>query len=73
MDHDRQVGVTARDIAPDFVLAIWGVQHHWPGSRVPARSCGQQDPAAIVAGCDLGIVADWREVAAALLAHLGGR
>jgi electron transfer flavoprotein alpha subunit len=77
MDHDRQVGVTARTIAPDLylALAISGNQHHLAGVA-GARTivAVNQDPeAAIFAGCDLGIVADWREVAAALMVHLGSR
>lgn len=77
MDHDRQVGVTARDIAPDLylALAISGSQHHLAGVA-GARTivAVNHDPlAAIFAGCDLGIVADWRPVAAALLEHLSGR
>jgi electron transfer flavoprotein alpha subunit len=77
MDHDRQVGVTARHIAPDLylALAISGNQHHLAGVA-GARTivAVNHDPrAAIFAGCDLGIVADWREVAADLMVHLGGR
>lgn len=77
MDHDRQVGVTARHIAPDLylALAISGNQHHLAGVA-GARTivAVNHDPrAAIFAGCDLGIVADWREVATDLVVHLGGR
>jgi electron transfer flavoprotein alpha subunit len=77
MDHDRQVGVTARHIAPDLylALAISGNQHHLAGVA-GARTivAVNHDPrAAIFAGCDLGIVADWREVAADLMVNLGGR
>jgi electron transfer flavoprotein alpha subunit len=75
MDHDRQVGVTARHIAPDLylALAISGNQNHLAGVA-DARTiiAVNQDPqAAIFAGCDLGIVADWREIAGELMARLG--
>jgi electron transfer flavoprotein alpha subunit len=77
MDHDRQVGVTARDIAPDLylALALWGNQNHLAGiARARTIVAVNHDPrAAIFAACDLGIVADWRTVAAELLAHLGSR
>jgi electron transfer flavoprotein alpha subunit len=77
LDHDRQVGVTARDIAPELylALAISGSQHHLAGVA-GARTivAVNHDPRApIFAGCDLGIVADWREVVAYLLEHLAGR
>jgi electron transfer flavoprotein alpha subunit len=77
MDHDRQVGVTARDIAPELylALALSGHQNHLAGVA-GARTivAVNQDPrAAIFAGCDLGIVADWRAVAAELMEHLGSR
>ena len=77
LDHDRQVGVTARDISPDLylALAISGNQHHLAGVA-GARTivAVNHDPAAaIFTSCDLGIVAGWREVAAALMTHLDGR
>ena len=76
MDHDRQVGVTARDIAPDLylALALAGNQNHLTGvARARTIVAVNQDPGApIFAACDLGIVADWRTVAAALIEHLGG-
>jgi electron transfer flavoprotein alpha subunit len=76
MDHDRQVGVTARHIAPDLylALAISGNQHHLAGVA-GARTivAVNSDPEAMIfAGCDLGIVADWREIAMRLVAHFGG-
>jgi electron transfer flavoprotein alpha subunit len=77
MDHDRQVGVTARDIAPDLylALALSGNQNHTAGvARARTIVAVNRDPgAAIFAGCDLGIVADWRVVAAALIEQLGRR
>jgi electron transfer flavoprotein alpha subunit len=77
MDHDRQVGVTARDIAPDLylALALSGNQNHLAGvARARTIVAVNRDPqAAIFAHCDIGIVADWRVVAAALIEHLGRR
>jgi electron transfer flavoprotein alpha subunit len=77
MDHDRQVGVTARDIAPDLylALALSGNQNHLAGiARARTIVAVNHDPrAAIFAACDLGIVADWRAVVAELMEHLGGR
>jgi electron transfer flavoprotein alpha subunit/electron transfer flavoprotein alpha/beta subunit len=73
MDHDRQVGVTARDIAPDLylALALSGNQNHLAGVAGAGMIVAvNNDPlAAIFAGCDLGIVADWRAVAAGLIDH----
>jgi electron transfer flavoprotein alpha subunit len=66
MPHSRQVGVTARDIAPDLYVALGmsGNRNHMVGvDRARIVVAVNTDPeAAIMSSCDVGIVADWREV-----------
>ncbi len=66
MPHARQVGVTARDISPDLYIAI-GISGN-PNHMMGVGGAGliiaiNSDPEApILTACDLGIVADWRDV-----------
>jgi electron transfer flavoprotein alpha subunit len=66
MPHSRQVGVTARAIAPDLYVALGmsGNPNHMVGvDRARIVVAVNTDPeAAILSACDVGIVADWRDV-----------
>jgi electron transfer flavoprotein alpha subunit len=69
--HYRQVGITGRSIAPDVYLALGvsGKPNHLLGVRRAGFVAAVNiDPGAPVFGfADLGIVADWREVARTLI------
>jgi electron transfer flavoprotein alpha subunit len=74
MPHSRQLGVTARSIAPALYVAI-GVQgnanHSIGVSRAHAVLAINNDPEApIFDHSDVGIVGDWREVVPLLVAEL---
>jgi electron transfer flavoprotein alpha subunit len=77
LPHFRQVGITARDIAPRLYLAIGisGNTNHLMGvARAGTVLAVNNDASAPVFGrCDIGIVADWREVVARLAAALERR
>ena len=64
--HGRQVGITARSISPCLYLAlgISGSANHLVGAgRADTILAVNSDPTAeIFSRCDIGIVADWREV-----------
>ena len=66
LPHGRQVGITGRSIAPRMYLAVGlsGNLNHLAGaSRAGTVLAINTDPAAeIFAQCDVGLVADWREV-----------
>ena len=74
LPHSRQVGITARSIAPDLYVAIGlsGNQNHLAGTgRAATILAVNTDPAApVLAGADIGIVGDWREVVPALVTAL---
>ena len=74
LPHFRQVGITARDIAPRLYLAIGvsGNTNHLTGvARAGTVLAVNNDASAPVFGhCDIGIVADWREVVVRLVAAL---
>lgn len=66
MPHSRQIGITGRSIAPRLYLAVGvgGKFTHMVGVRGAGTVLAvNSDPDALVFGaCDIGIVADWREV-----------
>lgn len=66
LPHGRQVGVTARGIAPRCYLALGvsGSPYHMAGvARAGTLIAVNRDPSApIFAQADLGIVADWRHL-----------
>ncbi|TDO45692.1 electron transfer flavoprotein alpha subunit [Kribbella sp. VKM Ac-2527] len=66
MPHGRQLGITGRSVAPRMYVAVGlsGNQNHLVGaSRAGTVLAINTDPAAeIFAHCDVGLVADWREV-----------
>ncbi|MDQ7910106.1 FAD-binding protein [Phytohabitans sp. ZYX-F-186] len=72
LPHARQVGITGRSIAPDVYLALGlaGKSTHLNGVARAGRIVAvNTDPTAPIFGSvDLGIVADWRPVAEAVLA-----
>jgi len=76
LPHGRQVGITGRSIAPDVYLALGlaGKHNHLAGAAHAGRIIAvNTDPTAPVFGAaDLGVVADWRAVATALVASLAG-
>jgi electron transfer flavoprotein alpha subunit len=75
LPHCRQLGVTGRGIAPTLYVAIGisGSPHHMAGvERAGTVLAVNSDPDAAVFGhCDIGIVADWRDVLPALTAAFG--
>lgn len=74
LPHSRQVGVTARGIAPRLYLALGvsGSPNHLVGAaRAGTILAVNSDPAAPVFDrCDAGIVGDWREVVPLLVREL---
>jgi electron transfer flavoprotein alpha subunit len=74
LPHSRQVGLTARGIAPRLYVAIGasGNANHAVGvSRAGTVLAINNDPAApIFEHCDVGIVGDWRTVVPRLVAEL---
>lgn len=72
LPHCRQLGVTGRNIAPRLYVALGvsGSPHHLAGvERAHTVLAVNRDPdAAVFAHCDIGIVADWRDVLPALTA-----
>ncbi len=77
LPHALQVGITARDIAPRLYIAVGlsGNGNHMSGvSRAGTVVAVNSDPGAPVFGtCDVGIVADWREVVPLLTTELERR
>ncbi len=77
LPHTLQVGVTARDIAPRLYIALGlsGNGNHMSGAgRARTVLAVNSDAAAPVFGaCDIGIVADWREVVPLLAAEMERR
>ncbi|HET6500570.1 MAG TPA: FAD-binding protein [Amycolatopsis sp.] len=77
LPHARQVGITARSIAPRCYLAlgISGSMNHLSGlARAETILAVNSDPAApIFAHADVGIVADWREIVPLLAIGLARR
>ncbi|MFI6828335.1 FAD-binding protein [Kribbella sp. NPDC050241] len=66
MAHGRQIGITGRSVAPRMYVAVGlsGNLNHLAGaSRAGTVVAINTDPAAeVFAHCDVGLVADWREV-----------
>jgi electron transfer flavoprotein alpha subunit len=77
LPHSRQVGITARDIAPSvyFALGMSGNSNHLSAAnRARTVIAVNNDPdARVFSQCDIGIVADWREVVLLLTAELRRR
>lgn len=74
LPHGRQVGITGRSVAPRmyFAVGLSGNLNHLAGaSRAGTVLAINTDPAAeIFAHCDVGLVADWREVMPHLVERL---
>ncbi|TDV49969.1 FAD-binding protein [Actinophytocola oryzae] len=74
LPHSRQIGITARNIAPDLYVAIGlaGNMNHLAGAgRAGTILAINTDPdAPVFAASDVGIVGDWREVVPALVTEL---
>jgi electron transfer flavoprotein alpha subunit len=74
LPHGRQVGITGRSVAPRmyFAVGLSGSLNHLAGaSRAGTVLAINTDPAAeIFAHCDVGLVADWREVMPLLVDRL---
>jgi electron transfer flavoprotein alpha subunit len=74
LPHSRQIGITARSVAPDLYVAIGlaGNQNHLTGAgRAGTILAINSDPdAPVFAASDIGIVGDWREVVPALVTEL---
>jgi len=66
LPHGRQIGITGRSVAPRMYVAVGlsGNLNHLAGaSRAGTVLAINTDPAAeVFAHCDVGLVADWREV-----------
>ena len=77
LPHGRQVGITGRSVAPRMYLAVGlsGNLNHLAGAgRAGTVLAINTDPAAeIFAHCDVGLVADWREVMPHLVEGLRDR
>ncbi|TDD17527.1 hypothetical protein E1218_27735 [Kribbella turkmenica] len=76
MPHGRQLGITGRSVAPRLYVAVGlsGNLNHLAGaSRAGTVLAVNTDPAAeVFAHCDVGLVADWREVMPHLVERLRG-
>jgi electron transfer flavoprotein alpha subunit len=74
LPQHRQVGLTGRSLAPDVYLALGlsGKPNHMIGvRRASFIAAVNTDPSApVFASADLGILADWRDVARALISRL---
>jgi electron transfer flavoprotein alpha subunit len=74
LPHGRQVGITGRSVAPRMYVAVGlsGNLNHLAGaSRAGTVLAINTDPAAeVFAHCDVGLVADWREVMPHLVERL---
>ncbi|MGV9347390.1 FAD-binding protein [Streptomyces spiralis] len=77
LPHSRQLGITARAIAPELYVAlgISGSTRHMSGvERATTVLAVNHDAAApVFEQCDIGIVADWAEAVRALCAALEKR
>jgi len=77
MPHGRQLGITGRSVAPRmyFAVGLSGNLNHLAGaSRAGTVLAINTDPAAeVFAHCDVGLVADWREVMPHLVEGLRNR
>lgn len=80
LPHSRQIGVTARSVAPRVYLAIGlsGSRNHLAGvRRAGVIAAVNSDPdAAVFGACDIGLVGDWHEAVALLTEEVrraGGR
>lgn len=73
LPRSRQIGITGRNLAPRLYVALGvsGSPNHLSGvQRAAAVVAVNADPTApVFANCDIGIIGDWREVAAALSAR----
>lgn len=76
LPQHRQVGLTGRSIAPAVYLALGvsGKPNHMIGvRRASFIAAVNTDPSApVFAAADVGIVADWRDVARELISRVGG-
>ncbi|GAB2646325.1 FAD-binding protein [Kribbella swartbergensis] len=77
LPHGRQLGITGRSVAPRMYVAVGlsGNLNHLAGaSRAGTVLAINTDPAAeVFAHCDVGLVADWREVMPHLVEGLRNR
>ena len=77
LPHGRQLGITGRSVAPRmyFAVGLSGNLNHLAGaSRAGTVLAINTDPAAeVFAHCDVGLVADWREVMPHLVEGLRNR
>jgi electron transfer flavoprotein alpha subunit len=77
MPHGRQVGITARNVAPRLYLAVGvgGSSNHLAGvSRAHTVLAINVDPAAVIFdAADIGIVGEWSQAVPALAAELSAR
>lgn len=77
LPHGRQVGITGRSVTPRVYVAVGlsGCLNHLAGAgRAGTVVAINTDPAAeIFAQCDVGLVADWREVVPHLVEGLRER
>ncbi|MFI7065939.1 FAD-binding protein [Kribbella sp. NPDC050124] len=77
LPHGRQLGITGRSVAPRmyFAVGLSGNLNHLAGaSRAGTVLAINTDPAAeVFAHCDVGLVADWREVMPHLVEGLRAR
>ena len=77
MPHARQIGITGRSIAPNLYVAVAlsGKFNHMVGVRSAGTilAINDQPDMPVFAAADVGIIGDWREVVAALVAELRSR
>jgi electron transfer flavoprotein alpha subunit len=77
LPHSRQVGITARNVAPDLYVAIGlsGNMNHLAGAaRANTILAINTDPTApVFTEADIGIVGDWHKVVPALVTELQSR
>jgi electron transfer flavoprotein alpha subunit len=77
LPHARQIGITGRSIAPNLYvgIALSGKFNHMVGVRSAGTilAINENRDVPVFAASDVGIIGDWREAVAALVAELRSR
>ena len=76
LPRSRQIGITGRSVSPKLYVALGvsGKFNHLSGVRAAGQilAVNLDRTAPVFDGCDIGLVADWREVVPLLVAEITG-
>ena len=76
LPRSRQVGITGRSLSPKLYVALGvsGKFNHMSGVRAAGQilAVNPDRDAPVFGTCDIGLVADWRDVVPALVAEIAG-